>query len=125
MPFSQDAMSGPNYEINVTGGESSLIRPTQRCGPAVLLSFSDLPSTSLGAAFKSNLIKVDSTQKDPSPAEHQSRPSRPQRNVAPPSFFGERRFIVSVLEITDLINKKTIHILLRWLFLFIFPPQIS
>ena len=65
MPFRQEARSGPNHEISITGGESTHRMPSHSVRPAEHPLGGDLLETSLRAGSENNPIQLDSTPKIP------------------------------------------------------------
>ena len=99
-----------NQGLSVTGdAHIPQIRPNLNVDtdqPAVI----DVPESAEIEGSESNPILLDSTPEDVAPLVPQPRQSRPRRNVGPPKFFGDRRFIDLVLEKDDRTSRSvTVH----------------
>ena len=90
-----------NRGLSIIGDDhTARIRPNLTVDtdqPAVI----DVPDTAKIEGSESNDILLDSTPEDSATLEAQPRQSRPRRNVGPPKFFGDLRYIDVVLEGDD------------------------
>ena len=89
VPVDQRADSGSNHELSFTGDDHTHSTTLNHTHSATR------------ERSEKNPILLESTPEKLSPVRHQSKPSRPRRNVEPPKFFGEQRYLDIVLEKED------------------------
>ena len=101
VPLLQQVDSGPNNELSFTGDDHTQSTTPKHTGSTEHPAVMDAPEAATREGSEKNPILLDSTPEELSPVRQQPRPSRPRRNVGPPKFFGERRYIDIVLEKED------------------------
>ena len=97
----QSHQSESNQGLSVTGTVESPRRSSERPANTDLREIVIIPDSTATEGSQDNPILVDSTPEPTVSPTIKPRNSRPRRNMGPPQFYGNRRFIDVVLEKDD------------------------